>query len=292
MFLVVGGNGFLGSYIIKNILNKTNENIVATYNSGIPFSDDSRITWIKCDITNYKNLITLKNVIRINKVKCVYLAGYIKPDDVERNPELAWKINIGGLIQFLMIFKESLNCFYFASTDMAVGESINDYKFKEIDEPHPVNRYGYQKRICEQIVNEAGFNVFRCPLMIGKSMIPNRPHFIEHIERVVNNKEYFDILSDYYESSLDYNSVASLLVELIERYGGIEDKIIHICSDDKISKFEIAKRYCKKHQLDDSYLKPLLLKDCDFFVAKRCNILLDNSLIKKILDIKKIEIEI
>lgn len=291
MYLIVGGNGYLGSYIIKNIIERSNEKILATHIAGSLLDTDNRVEWIKCDVTDYEDLHNLKRKISNNKVKVVYLAGYIKPDDVEKNPDIAWKVNIGGVTKFIDILRDNIECLYFASTDMAVGESFDDYKFKEVDISKPVNRYGMQKHICEQIVNDAGFNVFRCPLMVGKSLISDRPHFIEHVERVVQNKEYFDILSDYYESSLDYNSVASLLVELIEKYGGIEDKIIHICGDEKISKLEIAKRHCKKNGLDDQYLKPLLLKDCDFFVAKRCDILLDNSLIKKYLGISSIKIE-
>ena len=291
MYLIIGGNGFLGSYLVKNILESCNENIIATYNSVMPFCNNIRIDWVKCDITNFNDVALLRDIISSKEepVKCIYLAGYIKPDDVEKNPQKGWEVNIAGLTQFINLCKDYLDCMYFASTDMAVGESINDYKFKETDVPHPVNRYGAQKRICEQIVTEAGFNVFRCPLMYGKSLIPNRPHFIEHIERVVKNKEYFEILSDYYESSLDYNTVAELLIKLIETYGAIDEKIIHICSDEKISKLEIAKRYCQANKLDDRYLKPLLLKDCIFFIARRCNILLDNAIIKQKLGIKEIK---
>ena len=294
MYLIIGGNSFLGSYIIKNILEKTEEKILATYRSGIPFSKDKRITWINLDVTNKENINNLRLTLSAldGKVKCIYLVGYIKPDDVEKNPKLAWNINIAGLTNFINDCQNYLSSLYFSSTNMAVGESINGYKFKETDMPQPVNRYGVQKRICEQIVTELGFNVFRCPLMFGKSLIPNRPHFIEHIEETIKNKEYFEILSDYKETSICYDSIASLLVELIEKYGAIKDKIIHICSDKPISKYEIALQYCKKNNLNVNYLKPLLLKDCDFFIAKRCNMLLDNTLIKQYLKINEIGIGI
>lgn len=293
MYLIIGGNGYLGSYLIKNILEKTKETIVATYHNSTPFCDNSRLIWHKTDVSKRESVQELYNhtiSVADSPIKCVYLAGYIKPDDVYSNPLLAWDINIGGLVNFLSIFKKEISCFYFASTDMAVGESINDYHFKETDAPHPVNLYGQMKLAGEQIVHSLGFNVFRFPLMLGRSLIPGRPHFIEHIERVVKNRENFEILADYYESSLDYNTVASLIVEIIEKYGSCAEKTLHVCGDEKISKYEIAQRFCDTAGLDKSYLKPLALKDCTFFKAKRCNILLDNSLLKNLLNLSKIKI--
>ena len=33
MYLIIGGGGFLGGYLIKNILNITNEKVLASYHS-------------------------------------------------------------------------------------------------------------------------------------------------------------------------------------------------------------------------------------------------------------------
>ena len=295
MYLIVGGNGYLGSYLIKNILEETKETIVATYHSGTPFRHDPRIIWHQTDVSQRESVQELyDHTIKVadSPIKCVYLAGYIKPDDVYSNPHLAWDINIGGLVNFLSAFQKDLFCFYFASTDMAVGESINDYHFKETDAPHPVNLYGQMKLASEHIVHSLDFNVFRFPLMLGRSLIPGRPHFIEHIERVVKNQEHFEILADYYESSLDYDTVASLIVAIVEKYGSCAEKTLHVCGDEKISKYEIAQRFCDTAGLDKSYLKPLALIQCSFFKAMRCSILLDNTLIKKLTNRSEIKINL
>lgn len=292
MYLIVGGNGYLGSYLIKNILENTAEKIVATYHSGTPFCNDSRIVWHQTDVSKRESVQELYDHtvdVADSPIKGVYLAGYIKPDDVYSNPHLAWDVNIGGLVNFLSVFKKDLSCFYFASTDMAVGESVNDYRFKETDAPHPVNLYGQMKLAGEQIVHSLGFNVFRFSLLLGRSLIPSRPHLIEHIERAIQNRENFEILADYYESSLDYATVAGLIVKIIEKYGACSEKTLHVCGDEKISKYEIAQRFCNTAGLDKSYLKPLALKDCSFFKAKRCNILLDNTIVKSLLNINEIK---
>ena len=46
MYVIIGGNGFLGSYIIKNIIEGTSENIISTFRDNEDFFiSDSRISW-------------------------------------------------------------------------------------------------------------------------------------------------------------------------------------------------------------------------------------------------------
>ena len=58
MYLIVGANGFLGSYLIKNILEKTNDKILAT-DLICPKNINNRVEWFKCDITNLNDLNNL-----------------------------------------------------------------------------------------------------------------------------------------------------------------------------------------------------------------------------------------
>ena len=148
------------------------------------------------------------------------------------------------------------------------------------------------KCACESIVLSHEYNVVRLPFMFGKSLFHDKPHFIEHIERSIKNREVFDVLSDYYETSLDYDSVAKCIYKLYEIFGPhIPESIINIASDEAISKYEIAIKYARAYNLDQKYIHPLRLSDAVFFIAKRCTILLDNSLLKKNLKIQELKIK-
>ena len=50
MYLIVGASGFIGSYIVESLLNKTKDDIVATYNYTNPFIKHKRIKWLKFDV--------------------------------------------------------------------------------------------------------------------------------------------------------------------------------------------------------------------------------------------------
>lgn len=292
MFVIIGGAGFLGNYLIKKLLKNTNDSIIASFNSTLPCIKDERVKWVQLDLQNQDCIYNFfENIKYVKEFTCVFLAGYIKPDLVYSNPDLAWKINIDGFVKFLSLAKNKSKELFFASTDMVMGESVNDYRFKESDHPNPINLYGKYKATCENLVNLLGYTVIRFPLMVGKSINTNKIGFFDHIEKTVNEKKIFDVLSDYFECSLDYNTVADILSKLIVRNDINDYKIINICSDEKISKFQIAIKYCESHKLDSKYIRPISLKKCNFFKAKRGTILLDNSLIKEILSIKRIVME-
>ena len=51
MYAIIGANGFLGAYFIKNILDKTQDNILAVARTIPQGKFDPRITWVSCDVT-------------------------------------------------------------------------------------------------------------------------------------------------------------------------------------------------------------------------------------------------
>ena len=59
MYIVIGANGFLGSYMLKNIIEKTNDHIIAVARNIDVVTEDVRITWISCDISDYKQVDSL-----------------------------------------------------------------------------------------------------------------------------------------------------------------------------------------------------------------------------------------
>ena len=151
MYLIIGANGFLGSYLIKNILEKTNDKILATDLSIC--ENNSRINWEKCDITNINDLQKIKNITQNEEnLKVIFLAAYHKPDLVLQNPKIAWNVNVVALANFLYIM-DNIKIMYYPSTEVVYGQGIDGYKFKEDDKLNPANKYGELKTIAERKEN-------------------------------------------------------------------------------------------------------------------------------------------
>ena len=128
MYLIVGANGFLGSYLIKNILEKTNDKILAT-DLICPKNINNRVEWLKCDITNLNDLNNLYAKTKKEKLKVLFLAAYHHPDLVLKNPKIAWGVNVIALANFLGIF-DNIERMYYPSTEVVYGE-MADEPFKE-----------------------------------------------------------------------------------------------------------------------------------------------------------------
>lgn len=298
MYLIIGGGGFLGGYLIKNILNITNEKVLASYHSLKEDQISERVEWFHLNLTDQRSLKNLASRLKFykgngEKITCIYTAGYIKPDDCLKNPEIAIRNNVLAILDFLNENRKFIDFLVYTSTDFVFDTNENGEPHKETDEPNPINFYGAIKLACEKIVNSYGYNVVRLPFMFGRSLNPHKSHFIEHVERVIKDRDSFEVLCDYYENSLDYNTVAKIIIELLTKFKGqLPVPVVHVCNDDPVTKYEIALAFAKKYNLEASCIKPIKLSECNFFLAKRGTIKMDNSLVKELLGITQIHFNV
>lgn len=292
MYLIIGASGYLGRYCIKNILENTNDKILATYTKTPPVFEDSRVEWIALDVCDVEALKALS--LRVDEnTKIIYLAAYHHPDKVEENPELAWNINIVALANAVNIFHNA-KCLYYASTDTVYGEGSKNKKFVETDPYASVNLYGRHKALAEQICLTRGFNVVRFPFIFGPSQVEGRPHFFDNIKADLEAGKTVEMFSDSYRSTLSFNQCAYYLVALIEKFGACPEKIVNIAGDDVMSKFDAAIALADKYGLDKSLIKPVsITQNTGIFKAKRAaSGTLDNSKLKSLLHIKEIHLEV
>lgn len=294
-FLIIGASGYIGSYFLKNILETTSNNIIATHTiNSSPSITDERIKWFNLDVTDFSQADSFCQALNSlnTKFNVIYLSAYHHPDKVEENKKLAWNINITSLSNIINTIP-NINTFYYSSTDSVYGESHNDYKFKEDDDHQPLNEYGKQKSLAEKVVLSYGYNVIHYPFLIGKSLT-HKPHFYDYIIKDLNNGKNVDAFEDSYRSSIDFNSATLYTLKLIDKFNNQQLGIINICSDDKLSKYDVILQIATKHGFKENMIKPISSKKKnDIFLANRaCITLMNNTYLKELLSIQKIEIQI
>lgn len=294
IYLIVGANGFIGSYMIKNIIEKTDKKILAVDCNIEGKENTSRLEWLECDITKQSDIEKLNIKCKeYGKVKVLYLAAYHAPDLVKKNPRKAWNINVTSLSSFVNSI-ENVECFFYSSTEMVYGAGEKNKKFSEEDILNPVNIYGKNKVVAEAIVKGYGYNVLRFPFLIGSSLEKNKKHFYDVIVDNITNKKSIEMFSDALKSALDFNTLTELILKLMERYTSEMPKCINISGDENLSKYDIGLMIAEKYNCDKKLIVPILMEsDNKIFTEKRANCtLLDNKLLKSILGISEIKIKI
>ena len=294
MYCIIGANGFLGSYILKSILNKTQERVVACCRDISLVGDtlkDERITWKNLDICDFDAVNSFCNEYKDEDKKIVYLAAYHNPDLVEKNPRIAWNTNITALSFFLNAM-ENVRAFYYPSSDSVYGNSIDGKVFKEDDKTNPVNTYGKQKALAEKIVNTYGYQVVRYPFLIGTSLLSSKKHFYDYIVENLRSGDGMDMFSDSYRSTISFRQAADYLVDLIEM--GDKHPVVNISSDKALSKYDVGIIIAGKLGVDKNLVRAIKVEDSEgIFVAKRASsTIMDNKLLKSIFKLNEVSLEI
>lgn len=295
MYLVIGANGFLGSYFIKEILENTGESILATARNVSQVPEwGSRVSWQELNVTDREGVQSLASRLsdEIRDVKVVYLAAYHHPDKVEKNPEIAWDINVTALSYVLNAIGK-VKTFFYPSTDSVYGESGLECRLTEEARLNPANRYGRQKAVAEALVTGYGYHAVRYPFLIAPSLLNHKKHFYDVIVETIAAGKPMEMFKDSYRSSLDFGTAAKLTVALMDR-GERVPPIVNVSGDDALSKYDIGLMIADKCDVDRKYIKPVSVTETEgiFTAPRAAATLLDNTLLKSILGIKEVKINI
>ncbi len=294
MYVIVGANGFLGAYMQKAIQEKTDENILALDVNISNVKNNDRISWMNCDITNMHDMEMVNDRLKQHKDhKVIYLAAYHHPDLVEKNPRLAWHMNITALSNFMNTI-DGVKCFFYPSTDSVYGNGGTERHFKETDACNPVNRYGRQKAAAECLVRAYGYHVVRFPFLIAPSLLPHKKHFYDQIADTISAGACMEMFTDSMRSSLDFATAAELVIDLIENYRDDMPHVLNVSGDDDLSKYDVGIMIAKKLGVSTDLIVPIKTEQSEgIFEAKRAqSTLMDNSQLKKYLNLDEIKIHL
>lgn len=293
MYIVIGANGFLGSYVLKTLVSNIDRRIIATYHGKKESLFSDRVEWVKLDVTDNNDINNLADLAGdISDCNIFYFSACHNLDLVKRESEFARSINITALKKFLDTFKDAKNL-YFSSTDCVYGENTEEIPFfKETDATLPVSEYGRQKLEAENLVTGYGFNVVRLPFMTGPSILQNKKHFYDNIVEKTVQGENFTLADGLWRSALDYASVADILFKLTNKDN--VPQILNLCGDDSLSKYDVGVMIAKKHNLPLEHIvktpEAEIMKL--FYETRTSSTAMDNSLLKSVLGIDEIKINI
>lgn len=292
-YLIIGAGGFLGSYFIRELKNRKHA-IVATVRSmeGVPRDDG--VTWMQCDVTKTAEVDRLlRHMETLAPYHILYLAACHHPDVVEKDPRMAWNINITALASFLNKAENAANFFY-PSTDAVYGEGSLSYAFREEDTLRPVNTYGKQKALAEHLVTDCGYHVVRFPFLIGTSLVPRKKHFFDTIHETITAGKPMEMFDDSYRSTLSFRQAAEFVVDLTELEQKRVPQVLNVAADDALSKYDVGLKIAEKYGLDTKLVCPITVEASGgiFEAPRAATTLIDNTKLKEVLGLPSIHLSL
>ena len=254
MYVVVGAGGFLGSYLIKSILEKTDENITAlARNKNVFSADNSRVDVLTGDLTDEKYISFVSEKIKGCNLKVIYSAACHNIDYVAAHPEESYYMNVMVPSVFLKKIGKT-ESLLFTSSDTVYGEGAS-YAFREEDALSPISTYGKQKTEAEKVFIAHGGKALRLPLMFSESISPSKKHFCDTIRENLRSSIPTKLVTGAVRSTLDYGTVAEIITEL-SMIDNLPD-ILNIAGEDPLSKYELGVLYAESVGADTSLIVPV-----------------------------------
>jgi len=248
--LVTGANGFLGYYLVEQLLAK-GLTVVATGKGDcrLPFSDHKNFSYETMDFTDPFSIHDVFEKVKPNVV--VHAGAMSKPDDCENDQMMAYLVNVEGTVQLLINSEELKSFFIFLSTDFVFDGEKGMYN--ETDVPKPVNYYGRTKLEAEDAVKEYvhDWAIVRTVLVYGKNHSGHN-NILKIVKEKLEKGEEYSVVDDQVRTPTYVEDLAKGIVSIIENKA---KGIFHLSGKDVLTPYQMAMKTADHLKLGSSVLK-------------------------------------
>lgn len=202
--LVTGGAGYIGSFVVKRLIDLNYEVVVIdNLSNGHKSAVSEKASFYICNIGNSKILNKIFEKHRFDAV--MHFAGFIEMAESVANPLKYFKNNVANGITLLSVIKKhKVKNIIFSSSAGIYGASAK-IPITEDSEKKPANPYGISKHIFEQVLKNSMlnfislryFNAAGAGFGLGEDHNPES-HVIPSLLKSILQKKKFKIFgSDY-----------------------------------------------------------------------------------------------
>ena len=237
---------------------------------------------IYLDITNPILYDEVLNLIKPDLV--INFAALTNVDLCEKNPELGYSINLGGLTNLVDLFDGPI---IQISTDYVFDGK--DCPYEEKDITNPINVYGASKIESEKILleNSKDSLIIRTNVLYDYSQNTSASFLNWVIESL--KKEYeINVVEDQWSNPTWTSSLAVVIEKAIDK--GLSG-ILHWGDGDLINRYEFAVKIAKTFNLKTSLIKPVLTEHLKQIAKRPLKSGLKPNLAQKILNVEPPSIE-
>lgn len=260
--LVTGGNGFIGSHLIQNLLNYQANIVVASdiLNANSYFIKKNlhkQVTFEPIDISVKKEVDKLGELYNFDFI--FHLAAQTIVTEAYTNPYNTFKINIMGTVNVLELARNTgVKGIVVASSDKAYGKTTSEYiETTALRGDHP---YDVSKSATD-LITQTYFNTYKLPAVItrvGNVYGPGDLHYDRIIPGICNSIKTdteLKIRSDgtYVRDYISVKDVALAYVFLLKNFEKIKGEAFNISSNETYSVLDLINLIRSNFSLEIRY---------------------------------------
>ncbi|MFH1194741.1 MAG: dTDP-4-dehydrorhamnose reductase [bacterium] len=251
--LIIGSNGMLGQRLTGYFSSFDKVELFCSSAETSSFIPD--VSYLQVDISQ-KNEVK-KLIHNFYPDFIINAAAYTNVDGCEIEKELAWKINVDGVVNISKSAKAIHAHVIHMSTDY-VFDGFNG-PYSEIDTVNPISYYGRTKLAAENVLREGDntFAIIRTNVLYGPAKY-GRPDFVKWAVNSLRENKNIRIVTDQINNPTYIDDIVDAISKIIEfRKTGI----YNIGGAEFLSRFDFTLRIADFFSLDKNLILPILTED-------------------------------
>ncbi|MFZ8999723.1 MAG: SDR family oxidoreductase [Bacteriovoracaceae bacterium] len=235
--LIFGISSFIGSNLA--VFLKNDFKIVGTYYK-TP-TEIPGVLCLPCDVLNKESVqLALYTSKADYTIYCIGLNSVVYCSEADG---LADALNASGLFNVAEMCQRYKSQICYISQDFVFSGEDKDYL--EMDIPDSMTVLGKTKASGEFYIqkNSLNYMIFRTCHLYGRHINPQKRTFFENLQYNINSSSPQSFDCYVKQGYLDVYYLCLIIKLSIERKA--QNRLIHLCSKDIMSRYEFAKLYCK-----------------------------------------------
>ena len=265
-FLITGGMGFIGSYLVDYLLKQGNEitildNFSNSNKKSMKKIENNNLKIIKGDIRKINDVL---NSIK-NQEIVIHLAAKISVEESIKNPKETFDVNVSGTKNIINACEKSnIKKLIVASSAAVYGENLSNIKLKETSKTNPISPYGESKLLMENEIKKTQIKnkklnciILRFFNIFGKGQSTEYAGVITKFIEKISTDETIEIFGDGLQQR-DFISIYDVIESIDNAINNGESGTYNIGRGETITIKELAKimvAYSKKN-IKISHLPP------------------------------------
>jgi len=251
--LVTGAFGQLGTSLCEVLSNKS---ILAT---GRIITTTEKYRSVELDITNQKNVEELIHNYKPDII--IHLAAMTDVDGCEKDPEIAFDINVRATENLLKNFRGK---FIYISTDYVFDGEEGPYS--EDDKVNPVSVYGKTKLYGESLIKESDIDwvILRSNIIFSYND-RTKASFVNWVVDSLKRKQIITVVNDQWNNPTWTNDLANVISMIIKKN---ISGLYHYGGGDFLNRLEFAKMIASAFSLDRELIQPITTPELNWLAQR------------------------